>query len=58
MKKIIRITTIPSSMGSLLEGQLYFINKYFEVIGISGGGEDLEAVEINEGILVRDDYYN
>jgi glycosyltransferase involved in cell wall biosynthesis len=50
MKKIVRITTIPSSMGGLLKGQLRFINNYFEVIGISGGGEYLEAVSINEGI--------
>lgn len=50
MKKIVRITTIPSSMGGLLRGQLRFINKYFEVIGVSGDGKDLEAVRINEGI--------
>lgn len=50
MKKIVRITTIPASMRSLLKGQLKFMNQFYEVIGISGDGEALQDVRINEGI--------
>jgi len=50
MKKIVRITTIPGSMRSLLKGQLKFMNQYYEVIGISGDGDALEDVRKNEGI--------
>jgi glycosyltransferase involved in cell wall biosynthesis len=50
MKKIVRITTIPASMRSLLKGQLKFINQFYEVIGISGDGDALNDVRINEGI--------
>jgi glycosyltransferase involved in cell wall biosynthesis len=50
MKKIVRITTIADSMKDLLEGQLRFINQYYEVVGISGDGESLKAVRENEGI--------
>jgi glycosyltransferase involved in cell wall biosynthesis len=50
MKKIVRITTVPGSMKSLLGGQLRFINQYYEVIGISGNGESMKEVIKNEGI--------
>lgn len=50
MKKIVRITTIPASMRSLLKGQLKFMNQYYEVIGISGDGEALQEVRIKEGV--------
>lgn len=49
MKKIIRITTIPDSLG-LLSGQLSFINQYYEVIGVSGDGEYLKRIRETEGI--------
>lgn len=48
--KIVRITTIPESLKVLLKGQLNFINKYYEVIGVSGDGDALKEVSINEGI--------
>lgn len=35
MKKLIRITTVPYSLGSLLKDQLRFMSKYYEVIAIS-----------------------
>ncbi|MGB8704910.1 MAG: glycosyltransferase, partial [Gillisia sp.] len=35
MKKLIRITTIPLSLEKLLEGQLTFMNHYFEVTAIA-----------------------
>lgn len=50
MKKIIRITTVPGSLYSLLKGQLKFMNQYFEIIGVSGEGDDMREVEKNEGI--------
>jgi len=34
-KKLIRITTVPYSLGGLLRGQLRFMNQYYDVIGIS-----------------------
>ncbi|WP_291871165.1 glycosyltransferase family 4 protein [Maribacter sp.] len=34
-EKLIRITTLPASMGGLLRGQLLFMTQYYEVIGIS-----------------------
>ncbi|MEO2051234.1 MAG: glycosyltransferase family 4 protein [Allomuricauda sp.] len=37
-KKIIRITTIPGSLGVLLDGQLKFMSQFYEIIGISSAG--------------------
>ena len=37
-KKLIRVTTVPISLKILLEGQLRFMNNYFEVIGVSSDG--------------------
>lgn len=34
-KKLIRITTVPYSLGGLLRGQLNYMNQYYEVIGVS-----------------------
>jgi Glycosyltransferase len=50
MKKIIRITTISGSLRRLLQGQLRFMNKYFEVVGIASPGEAMVDVIKNEGI--------
>lgn len=53
MKKIIRVTTIPASMGGLLQGQLKFMSQYYKVIGVSGsGGDILEAVGKQENVDV------
>jgi glycosyltransferase involved in cell wall biosynthesis len=52
MKKIIRITTVPQSLGGLLTGQLKFMNTYFEVVGVSSGGAMLEKVQAQEGVRV------
>lgn len=51
-KKIIRVTTVPQSLKSLLKGQLKFMSNYFEVVGISSGGPFLDVVSKNEGIRV------
>lgn len=37
--KIIRITTVPQSLGGLLKGQLKYFSKYFETLAISSEGE-------------------
>lgn len=51
-QKLIRITTVPISLKILLKGQHRFMSDYFEVIGISSRGGDLEDVEREEGIVV------
>ena len=52
-KKLIRITTIPESLGRLLEGQLKFMDDHYEVIGISSSGNNfLNQVGNAEGIKV------
>jgi glycosyltransferase involved in cell wall biosynthesis len=50
MHKIIRITTVPISLYKLLEGQLNFINNYYEVIAISSPEAELYKCEKKEGI--------
>ena len=43
--KIIRITTVPVSLKTLLKGQLRFMSENgFEVIGVSSSGKELEEV--------------
>ncbi|PCH52519.1 MAG: glycosyltransferase family 1 protein [Flavobacteriaceae bacterium] len=51
-QKLIRITTVPISLDKLLEGQLAFMKKSYEVLGVSSGGETLERVAKKEGIRV------
>lgn len=48
--KIIRISTIASSLNILLKGQLKFMNQYFEVLGISSKGKALNEVRERECI--------
>lgn len=49
--KLIRVTTVPLSLKTLLKGQLRFMNENgFEVLGVSSPGKDLKDVEENEGI--------
>ncbi|KAA1246939.1 glycosyltransferase family 4 protein [Aquimarina sp. RZ0] len=58
MGKIIRITTVPKSLGGLLKGQLKFMSDYYEVVGITSKGDitdgvsDLDQVAQQEGIRV------
>ncbi|MEX0290783.1 MAG: glycosyltransferase, partial [Flavobacteriaceae bacterium] len=52
-KKLIRITTVPYSLGGLLKGQLKFMSDYFEVVGISSYADGhLDKVAAKEGIRV------
>lgn len=48
--KIIRTSTVPISLNFLLRGQLNFLSNYFEVIGISSTGLELEEVQKREVI--------
>ncbi|WP_299229330.1 glycosyltransferase family 4 protein [uncultured Psychroserpens sp.] len=50
MQKLIRITTVPSSLRTLLRGQHRFMSKYYKVIGIASNGDALREVRENEGI--------
>ncbi|WP_405415803.1 glycosyltransferase family 4 protein [Maribacter sp. Asnod1-A12] len=49
-KKIIRITTVSSSLKILLKGQLSYMNQFYEVIGVSSNGPELIEVTKREGI--------
>ena len=49
-KKLIRITTVPSSLSSLLNGQLAFMNKHYQVTGVSSEGKMLDSLKKNENI--------
>ncbi|MCF6294480.1 MAG: glycosyltransferase family 4 protein [Flavobacteriaceae bacterium] len=49
-EKIIRITTVPASLRTLLKGQLRFMNQHYNIIGVSSKGEALEETRHNEGI--------
>ncbi len=49
--KLIRITTVPSSLKGLIEGQHRFMSENgFEVVGVSSSGKELNDVTKNEGI--------
>lgn len=52
--KIIRITTVASSLKGLLKGQLAFMNKYYEVVGISSDVALLEQAGQQEGIRTKE----
>ncbi|CAM3384887.1 Glycosyltransferase subfamily 4-like N-terminal domain-containing protein [Flavobacterium longum] len=53
MKKVIRTSTVPISLDSLLRGQLKFLNQYYDVVAVSGEGERLRSVESREGVRVH-----
>ena len=50
--KLIRITTVPGSLKTLLKGQHRFMSSHFEVIGVSSAEEALQEVKRDEGIRV------
>ncbi|NVN19328.1 glycosyltransferase [Muricauda sp. HICW] len=51
-QKLIRITTVPISLGGLLQGQSKFMSQFYEVVGISSDKENLEKVGVKEEIRV------
>jgi glycosyltransferase involved in cell wall biosynthesis len=50
---LFRITTVPMSLDKLLEGQLGFMQQYFEVTAMSASGEALARVGEREGVRVQ-----
>ena len=48
--KLIRVTTVDISLDGLLKGQLRYLNKEFEVIGIANDSGVLKQVATREGI--------
>jgi glycosyltransferase involved in cell wall biosynthesis len=51
--KLIRITTIPLSLHKLLGGQLAYMARYHDVIGVSSNGKEIELIEQEQGIKVH-----
>ena len=47
-KKLIRITTVPLSLGGLLQGQMRFMSKYYDVLGVSSEGSNNELSMVSE----------
>lgn len=54
LKKLFRISTIPMSLNLLLNGQLRYLNQFYEVTAISGSGEDMEVVRAREGVKIKE----
>lgn len=50
--KLIRLTTVPSSLKILMKGQHAFMSKHYEVVGVSSKGNELNEVAKAEGIRV------
>ncbi len=50
MQKLIRITTVPISLKTLLRGQHKFMSAHYEVIGVSSAGKELNDVATHEHI--------
>lgn len=53
-KKIIRITTVPTSLLGLLHGQLKFMSQYYDILGVSSQGKnnELDRLPVIEGVPV------
>ena len=52
MQKIVRITTVPISLKTLLKGQLKFMSSHYEVVGITSPGKAVNDVINDEGVRV------
>lgn len=52
MKKLIRITTVPLSLDKLIEGQLNFMNQFYEVTAISSNYEELKKIKEKEEVEI------
>lgn len=52
MEKIVRITTVPISLRTLLKGQLKFMSQYYEIVGLTSPGKEVQDVINDEGIRV------
>lgn len=52
INKIIRTSTVASSLDWHLQGQLSFLNQYYEIVAISGSDFHLEQVKSRENVKV------
>jgi glycosyltransferase involved in cell wall biosynthesis len=52
LKKLVRITTVPLSLDKLLDGQLRFMNDFYDVTAISSEKQYLEKIGKKEGVAV------
>lgn len=50
MKKLFRISTMPTSLETLLKGQLKMLSEYYEVVAVSSPGEKMKVLEEREGV--------
>lgn len=53
-EKIIRVTTVASSLLILLRGQLRFMSDHYEIVGVSANKKQLLDVETQEGIRTNE----
>jgi len=51
-KKLVRITTVPLSLDTLLSGQLRFMNSYYEVTAVSSDKTYLERIAEKEKVSI------
>lgn len=49
-KKLIRISTIPGSLETLLKGQFKMLSEHYEVVAVSSPGEKMKVLEEREGV--------
>jgi glycosyltransferase involved in cell wall biosynthesis len=52
-KKLIRVTTVSMALTTLLNGQLRFMDQYFDVLAVSSGGGTFDDVAKNEGVKTK-----
>lgn len=52
LKKIIRVTTVPQSLNDFCKIMLGELTEWYEVVGISSSGKDLDEVAVREGVRV------
>ena len=50
MKKLFRISTVPTTLESLLNDQLRMVNERYEVVAVSSPGKELQVLREREGI--------
>ena len=50
MQKLIRISTIPVSLETLLKGKLKMLSEHYEVVVVSSPGERMKVLEEREGV--------
>ena len=48
--KLIRISTVPTSLAGFLKGQLKMVNEHYEVVAVSSPGKELQVLREREGI--------